>query len=410
MTTPHAWNLLRCEDVAWFRDSADGARGAAAALARRIGLGDHRRAEVVLAVAELVTNMRKHAVDPCLVLRVLRTPETAGVEVVVYDRGPGIGDTGAAMQDGMSTAGTLGVGLGAVRRLADTFEVHSRPGIGTVQVARFWQRGGPPVTEPLVGGITRPIGGEELCGDAWAARADVRDGDGAGEDVKEWAAPRKAASPREQRQPLDWAALTGTPSPARESSRGASHPIVRRVQGISGWTAPPAPGPGPALMVMMCDGLGHGPLAALAGQAAVAAFTSGSARTTEHAMRDVDEALRGTRGAAVAIARIEPESRRLLFCGVGNITAALVTGTTRTNLLSHPGIAGHRTHRLRTYEYELPDGGTLAMHSDGLSDRWTPADLTGLLAHSPAVIAAGLLRHAGTRRDDAGVVIVKGAW
>lgn len=159
---------------------------------------------------------------------------------------------------------------------------------------------------------------------------------------------------------------------------------------------------------MSCDGLGHGPMAALAAQAAVQAFRTGAARTPEQAMEQVHRALRGTRGAAVAVARLEPDGR-LLFCGVGNITAALVTATTRTSLLSHPGIAGHQLHQLRTYEHRLPAHGILVMHSDGLSERWTAADLAGLLHHPPAVIATGLLRQAGTRRDDASAVIAKAA-
>ncbi|WP_328686212.1 SpoIIE family protein phosphatase [Streptomyces sp. NBC_00343] len=146
----------------------------------------------------------------------------------------------------------------------------------------------------------------------------------------------------------------------------------------------------------------------MAAQAAVNAFRTGNGRTPEQAMEEVHRALRGTRGAAVAIARLESDGR-VLFCGVGNITATLLTATSRANLLSHPGITGHQMHRLRTHEYRLPAQGMLVMHSDGLSDRWSPADLTGLLHHPPAVIATALLRQAGTRRDDASAVIAKAA-
>lgn len=138
MTVPP--RLVDCEDVAWFRDQPEAARGAAAALGRRIGLGDQRTAELVLAVAELTTNITKHAVDGSLLLRVLRNQDVAGVEVVAVDGGPGMADVPAALRDGMSTVGTLGIGLGAVQRLADSFDIHSQPGSGTVQLARFWPR------------------------------------------------------------------------------------------------------------------------------------------------------------------------------------------------------------------------------------------------------------------------------
>ena len=49
------------------------------------------------------------------------------------------------MRDGHSTSGTLGIGLGAIRRLADFCDLYSVPGHGTVLVARFWPepRSGP---------------------------------------------------------------------------------------------------------------------------------------------------------------------------------------------------------------------------------------------------------------------------
>ncbi|MFJ8010094.1 anti-sigma regulatory factor [Streptomyces fagopyri] len=403
--------LVDCEDVAWFRDEPQAARGAAAALGRRIGLNEHRTAELVLAVTELATNMAKHSEDGSLVLRVLRTPQVAGVEVVVVDQGPGIADVSAALRDGTSSTGTLGIGLGAVRRLADTFDIHSQPGLGTVQLARFWPRPlpFPADVEPAVGGITRPISGETACGDAWAARTD--------DETHTARTPAPAADDRggpPAPAVLDWSAVTSprlpgraAPATGRAASAGHAGTGRSRAAGRSTLVRSAVPGPGQAVLVMSCDGLGHGPMAALAGQAAAQALRTSTARTPEEIMQHVHRALRGTRGAAAAIARIEADGR-VLFCGVGNITAAIVTAGTRTNLLSHPGIVGHQTHQLRTYEQHMPAHAALVLHSDGLSDRWKPGDLSGLLHHRPAVIAAGLLRLAGTRRDDASVVVARG--
>ncbi|WP_374192357.1 MULTISPECIES: ATP-binding SpoIIE family protein phosphatase [Streptomyces] len=396
--------LVNSEDVAWFRDQHEAARGAAAALGRRIGLGEQRTAEMVIAVAELAANATKHAVDGSVLLRVLRDEAVAGVEVVVVDSGPGMADVPAALRDGMSTAGTLGIGLGAIRRLADTFDIHSQPGLGTVQLARFWPRPLPPsvARESLVAGITRPISGEQVCGDAWAARADTNTAAPSAGQADEM----RATPPDSPTRP-SWSALTGTqpfggknatlrPSYARSGVSGRSSMPVRAA----------VAGPGQGFLVMSCDGLGHGPLASLAAQNAVHAFRTGDARTPEQAIEQIHRALRGTRGAALAVARIEPDGR-LLFCGVGNITAAVVTTETRSTLISHPGIVGHQMHQLRTYEHHLPADGILVMHSDGLSERWGPTDLAGLLHHTPALIATALLRLVGTRRDDASAVIAK---
>ncbi|MCX6071808.1 MAG: ATP-binding protein, partial [Chloroflexi bacterium] len=54
------------------------------------------------------------------------------------DHGPGIPDMALAMQDGFSTAGGLGLGLGGAKRLVTEFAIHSQPGEGTrVSVTRW---------------------------------------------------------------------------------------------------------------------------------------------------------------------------------------------------------------------------------------------------------------------------------
>ena len=187
--------LLESEDVAWFRDEFAGARTSASRLAGRIGLGEHRAGEVALAMAEVVSNLAKHAVAGAIVLRVVRTAQDVGIELLAVDSGPGIADAAASMRDGRSSSGTLGIGLGMIARLADTFDLHSAPGHGTVLLARFWPRevrarpegcGGLP--DFVVEGVTRPISGAQECGDGWAARWDGA-GRSAGGDCAHDAAP-----------------------------------------------------------------------------------------------------------------------------------------------------------------------------------------------------------------------------
>ena len=60
--------------------------------------------------------------------------------MVARDDGPGIPDVGLAMQDGFSTANSLGLGLPGTRRLMDEFEIVSSPGLGTVITAIKWLR------------------------------------------------------------------------------------------------------------------------------------------------------------------------------------------------------------------------------------------------------------------------------
>ncbi|MGW2836313.1 ATP-binding SpoIIE family protein phosphatase [Streptomyces sp. NPDC001493] len=399
--------MLDSQDIAWFRDPHSlpaAARGAASTLARRLGFDEQRCAEVALAVSEAATNLDRHAVDGTLLLRAVRTANDAGVEVVTIDAGPGMADVSHSLTDGVSSAGTLGIGLGAITRLADSVDIHSVPGRGTVLAARFWTKeaAGRAATagEPVVAGLTRPITGEEACGDAWAARP-------VGVLVPEPRPARRTAA-REMPDALDWSALTGF---GRSRTDAPAAPAMPRVPKGAEQRDDPSPDD-PALLLMFCDGLGHGPLAGRAADAAVTAFRDGRAQTPDGVIREIHTALRGGRGGAVAVVRIEPGARTLSFCGVGNVSTFVVDPATNTrrSLLSAPGIVGHQLPTLRTVSQELPRGSGVIMHSDGLTERWQPASLPGLLAHSPLVAAAQLLREAGVRRDDAGVAVAKGAW
>jgi hypothetical protein len=95
------------------------------------------------------------------------------------------------------------------------------------------------------------------------------------------------------------------------------------------------------------------------------------------------------------------------LCGAGNIAAFVLGADTRQTLMSTPGIVGHSINRPQTFTAQLPPDRALVLHSDGLSSRWQPAQFPGLTAQVPALVAAQLLWQAGTRRDDAGIVVVK---
>ncbi|MFB7042297.1 MULTISPECIES: ATP-binding SpoIIE family protein phosphatase [unclassified Streptomyces] len=347
---PVTGHEIEAEDVVWLRLDvavAAAARREAARLARRLGMDPVRVAEIELAVTEAATNLQKHARDGALALRVTTLRGRAALELLSLDSGPGMADVGSALVDGVSGSGTLGVGMGAIARFAGVFDVHSLPGRGTALLARFWAGDDPGplpgADEPEVAGLTRPISGEEVCGDTWAARTEHG------------------------------------PDGAR------------------------------AVTVMMCDGLGHGPMAALAGERARAAFRAGTHGSPQDVVRALHTELRGSRGAAVTVARADFSRGIVEHCGVGNISAFLVGAEKRVTLLSLPGIVGHQLPALRPFRTALEPGAVLVMHSDGLSDRWSPADFPGLFARQPALVAAQLLGQAGVRRDDAGIVVARAA-
>ena len=92
---------------------------------------------VTTSVSELARNVWRYAGQGKVTLSL--TDETpACLEVYVEDEGPGILDVAYALEDGSTTAGSLGSGLPGVRRLMDEFDIDSTPGQGTRVRARKW--------------------------------------------------------------------------------------------------------------------------------------------------------------------------------------------------------------------------------------------------------------------------------
>jgi hypothetical protein len=107
----------------------------------------------------------------------------------------------------------------------------------------------------------------------------------------------------------------------------------------------------------------------------------------------------------VAVAELDPAAGVVRFCGVGNVAGAVLTDGRKRGMTSVPGVAGVRARNVRRFEYPLEPTSIVVMHSDGLSGRW--ALDPELLARSPTVVAAALLREAGVRHDDAGVIVAR---
>jgi hypothetical protein len=104
----------------------------------------------------------------------------------------------ACLEDGYSSAGTSGRGLGAVVRQSHFVDIGSWPGVGTAVLARVVAGNAPSIkpsdasSVPTWGGVSVAKAGEDVCGDAWSisTAGDVRtllvvDGLGHGPDAAE---------------------------------------------------------------------------------------------------------------------------------------------------------------------------------------------------------------------------------
>ncbi|KUN86453.1 ATP-binding SpoIIE family protein phosphatase [Streptomyces griseoruber] len=174
------------------------------------------------------------------------------------------------------------------------------------------------------------------------------------------------------------------------------------------WTCVHAAG---LLTLMLADGLGHGPEAAHASTAAARELRRCAHLSPAEVLGCLDGALRGTRGAAVAVAQLDPRAGRLRFAGVGNTGARLYEGGAWRPLLSRPGIVGvHRPATVPETEVPWAADRLLILHTDGLPSRWVPPSGPGLPGADPAVTAAVTVRDAGSParpvRDDTAVAVL----
>lgn len=159
------------------------------------------------------------------------------------------------------------------------------------------------------------------------------------------------------------------------------------------------------IILMLADGLGHGPGAAEASRTAVAIVNRATYLAPARVLEQIHAALRSTRGAAVAVAQIDPDAKQVRFAGAGNISSLVIGPSNVQHMISHNGTVGHNVRRFQEFTYPWTRGSCIIMHSDGITTSWRLETYPGLVRRDPALIAATLLRDASRGRDDACIVV-----
>lgn len=116
------------------------ARRAGRELGQAAGISGSDLTMIATAISEIARNILSYAGNGEMVIGMLAEPGRQGVLIIARDAGPGIADIERAMQDGFSTARSLGLGLPGARRLMDEFEIVSEVGKGVVVTMRKWAR------------------------------------------------------------------------------------------------------------------------------------------------------------------------------------------------------------------------------------------------------------------------------
>lgn len=348
------------------------ARRAVNRFAATLGFSEIDLASLDIVVQEIATNAVKYATDGgTLHFAALARHHHAGIELVYLDKGPGIYDIARALSDGVSSGGSLGTGLGAVKRLTDDFDLYS-----TVETFASASLRTPPARRTNHGtGI--------LC---------------------------RKSLPREQSPLYD--------APLHDFSNADDAADIPPIN-CGAWSRP-YPGEtfnGDAYFIKtesdttltaVIDGLGHGAGAHQASQEALCVLDTWDAREPlDRLVFAVHERLRGTRGAVMSVVTIDHAHNRLMFAGVGNIQTRVFGTPTPVHLIPANGTLGARLGKVSVWTHAWASGATLVMCSDGLSASWDMAQYPRLLAHDPQLAAAILMRDFSRDSDDATVMVIR---
>jgi anti-sigma regulatory factor (Ser/Thr protein kinase) len=323
------------------------ARRTASQLAERAGLGETDRGRVAIVVTELANNLVRHSAGGGeILLRALGGPNGAAGGVEILAI-----DRGPGMAD-VSVC------------LRDGYSTGGTSGTGLGAVRRM--------SNVFDLYSTQPTGTVALA--------------------RVTATPSPEVEPRAMASGFEWGVVSL--AVAGETACGDTWRVVAESGRLS---------------ILVADGLGHGPLAAAAAEAAGAAHDAAPFAGPSATIEAAHVRMHGTRGGAVAVTLLDARAGAAQFAGVGNIAGSIVSGADSRGLFSHNGTAGVQVRKIQQFDYPWPPAGMLVLHSDGLQSRWSLEAHPGVARRHPAVVAGLLYRDFARGRDDLTVAVVRAA-
>jgi anti-sigma regulatory factor (Ser/Thr protein kinase) len=323
--------------------------------AGRAGFDENQLAEIDIVVQEIGTNAVSYAAGGGWLHFTTPLDGAPGLELFYWDTGPGIYNLDRAVRDGVSTSGGLGAGLGAINRLMDEFDIYS--------------------TVRMTGRLTLAEQRRTTHGTALLAR--------------KWL--KAEQEPRSQALEAKRLGAWSRPRPG-ETSNGDAYFICQRDR---------------ATLYAVIDGLGHGPGAREASDAAINSLDNWHGEPLDQVLRAAHDALRSTRGAVMSAVVIDSQAQSFQFAGVGNVLVRVFNAPERVTPISTNGTLGARLGQIRVWTHPWAEGATCVMASDGISAAWDIDAYPGLLNRSPQLLAGILMRDYVRDSDDATVLVIR---
>lgn len=166
------------------------------------------------------------------------------------------------------------------------------------------------------------------------------------------------------------------------------------------------PFPG-GVLVAVIDGLGHGPEALKATQAAERVLIETPYQAVDELVRRCHEELKGTRGAVLSLASFDGAHDTMSWLGVGNVEALLVRardGAGTEAVAMRGGTVGYMLPPLRPRTLPVHAGDTLVLATDGIRHGFKSEVLS---ARPPQMIADEIVRLWSRENDDTYVIVAR---
>lgn len=316
-------------------------------LAENWGFSETEVGKINIVVSELLSNLTKFSVHGGeMLIRPVGQPVHT-IEILCLDKGPGMSEPLRMLEDGVSTFGSQGEGLGAIKRQASVFDIYSLPNFGTVILVHVSKSSAvskiiPAPARLEVGYVMVPKPNETVCGDGFAIsiqpnRTEILALDGLGHGTNANEASAQAIAAFRENLNLD---------PA--SRLRAIHHAIKRTRGAVGFTARISNG------------------------------------TIEYC------------GIGNIIGKLYSQE------------ASTIAGPQYKSIISYNGILGYNIPTtLNNQQLDWVRNKTLILHSDGLKTRWELAKYPNLLRHHSTTIAAVLYLDHSRHSDDTLVVVCK---
>ncbi len=325
------------------------------------GVGEVDCCLVSTMIAELGTNIIKYAKQGSIEVKKHTAGQLMDLQITAKDEGPGIQDIHLAMKDSFTTGGSLGLGLPALKRMADEFIIKSENDMGTyvyvrkkikllhkknskktvLSPANLLQRDKSTVSEYQqknawdIGYYVRPMSGHMVSGDAVC--------------VIEF-----------------------------------DHHILLAV----------------------IDVTGHGDIAHEVANKIQLFIQQQKNLDLVWLMKELHEHLKGSVGAALGLFLVDVNEQSFEYISIGNTKARRSVGDTWRGVTKE-GVLGQRLPNLIAQQGHLNNGDVFVLWSDGLSDHLIDNFIKNIAYESSDKIAFDLIRSLGKRYDDVSCIVFK---